>query len=95
MSAGISLRPVTPGSLKVLMALEGLAILFLGSWLYVEYYYSSTFRVLIDDLVFARITMWTLVFGLSMGLVGSATALGAWRKVRRMRSKIETLERDL
>lgn len=95
MSSGLSLRPVTPGSLKVLMALEGLAILLLGSWLYVEYNYSLTFRDLIDDLVFARITMWTLAIGLSVGLAGSAAALRAWRNVRKMRYRIETLERDL
>ncbi len=95
MSTGLSLKPVTPGSLKVMIALEGLAILLLGSWLYVEYNYSSSFRSLLNDLVFARITMWTLIIGLSVGLVGSATALGSWRKVRQMRFKIETLEGDL
>ncbi len=95
MSRGLLLKPVTPGSLKAVMALEGLAILLLGSWLYVEYNDSSSFRNVLNDLVFARITVWTPIIGLSAGLMGAFAAVGVWRSLRQMRLKIETLERDL
>ena len=95
MSKGLLLKPVTPGSLKALIALEGLAILLLGSWLYVEYNYSSSFRNVLNDLVFTRITLWTPIIGLSAGLVGAFAAVGVWRSLRQVRYKIETLERDL
>src|SRR5437867_1388499 len=95
MSTILPLRPVTPGALKVLMALESLAILILGSWLYVEYQYSSTFRNLLGDLIFSRIAMWTAVIGVSAGLGGSAAAIGMWRRLRLVRHRVETLERDL
>ncbi len=77
------------------MTLEGLAILALGFWLYVEYNYSSSFRNGLNDLVLARITTWTPIIGFSAGFVGSAAALGEWRRLRQMRLKIETLELNL
>src|SRR5881397_3768720 len=95
MSKSLSLRTFTPGSLKALIALEGFAILFLGSWLYIEYKYAATFRNLLTDLVFSRITMWTTVIGVSAGLIGSATAIGLWKSQARLRRKIETLELNL
>ncbi len=95
MSKGLLLKPVTPGLLKALMALEGLAILLLGFWLYVEYNYSSSFRSVLNDFVFAGITVWTPIVGLSAGLAGAVAAVGFWSSLRQLRYKIETLERDL
>ncbi|OLD03683.1 MAG: hypothetical protein AUJ07_05890 [Crenarchaeota archaeon 13_1_40CM_3_53_5] len=95
MSRSLSLRPFTPGSLKALIVLEGFAILLLGSWLYVEYKYAATFRNLLNDLVFSRITLWTTAIGVSLGLIGSAAAIGLWKSQGRLRHKIETLELSL
>jgi hypothetical protein len=92
LSIGQSLKSVTPVSLKVLIAAQGLAILVLGSWLYVEYYYASTFRNLLNDLVFSRALMWTTVIGSLTGLAGVATALGFRNSMQRMKRRIESLQ---
>ena len=73
-----AVKPVTPGSVKILMVGEAGVIGFLAYWIVSEYIFNAYFHDYVDQLLGTHGTTFTAVIGLGIGLV---TAVAASRLV--------------
>ena len=81
-------KPVTPGSVKALMAAETVIIGFLAFWFYSEYTYNAYFQTYVNSILLEHITTYTAAIGTVIGLSGSAAAITLWRSVRQAKSRL-------
>jgi hypothetical protein len=85
------IKPVTPGSVKVLMLVEAGIIGFLTYWIGSEYLFNAYFHDYVDQLLGTGGTTFTAVLGLSIGLAGSAIAVTLYRNLQHAKSRLETI----
>lgn len=84
-------KPITPGSVKMLMLVEAGIIGFLTYWVLSEYSYNAYFRVYANDAIVSHITTYSAVLGLGIGLAGSATAAILYTNLQRAKRRLETI----
>jgi hypothetical protein len=85
------IKPVTPGSVKILMLVEAGVIGFLAFWIVNEYVFNAYFHDYVDQLLGAHGTTFTAAFGLGIGLAGSAIAATLYRNLQRAKYRLETI----
>jgi len=85
------LKSVTPGSVKVLMIVEAIAIAFFSFWIANEYTYNAYFRGYVSDAFLAHLTTFTIALGLGIGLAGTAVAATLLKTMREAKVKLETV----
>src|SRR5881296_2147268 len=86
-----AVKPVTPGSVKILMVGEAGVIGFLAYWIVSEYIFNAYFHDYVDQLLGTHGTTFTAVIGLGIGLAGSAIAATLYRNLQHARSRLETI----
>lgn len=84
-------KPITPGSVKMLMLVEAGIIWFLTYWVLSEYDYNAYFRAYANDAILSHITTYSAVLGLGIGLAGSATAAILYTNLQRAKRRLETI----
>lgn len=90
-SAKSAQRAMTPASVKGLMIIEAVAIVFLGYWLYSEYFYNAYFQDYFDVAVLQNLGTYAIISGLSLGLTASFATVALWRSLHRTRMRLVTL----
>jgi hypothetical protein len=85
------IKPVTPGSVKILMLVEAGVIGFLAFWIVNEYVFNAYFHDYVDQLLGAHGTTFTAALGLGIGLAGSAIAATLYRNLQRAKYRLETI----
>lgn len=83
------LKSVTPDSVKVLMIIEAIAIVFFSFWLANEYIYNAYFRVYVDNVFVQHLTSYTIAIGLGIGLAGAAVAATLYKTMHEAKVKLE------
>ena len=86
-----TVRPVTPGSVKILMMVEAGVIGFLAYWIVSEYVFNAYFHDYVDQLLGTHGTTFTAALGLGVGLAGSAIAATLYRNLQHAKSRLETI----
>ncbi|OLB68257.1 hypothetical protein AUI06_11590 [archaeon 13_2_20CM_2_52_21] len=86
-----AVKPVTPGSVKILMVGEAGVIGFLAYWIVSEYIFNAYFHDYVDQLLGTHGTTFTAVIGLGIGLAGSAIAATLYRNLQHAKSRLETI----
>jgi len=86
-----AVRPVTPGSVKILMMVEAGVIGFLAYWIVSEYVFNAYFHDYVDQLLGTHGTTFTAALGLGVGLAGSAIAATLYRNLQHAKSRLETI----
>ncbi len=87
----VSVKPVTPGSVKVLMLIEAGVIGFLSFWLANEYLYNAYFRTYLGLEWIANAGAYSSIIGVGIGLAGSAVAAALYRNLRNAKRRLGTL----
>jgi len=85
------IKPVTPGSVKILMLVEAGVIGFLTFWIVNEYVFNAYFHDYVDQLLGAHGTTFTAALGLGIGLAGSAIAATLYRNLQHAKYRLETI----
>lgn len=86
-----SIKPVTPGSVKILMVVEAGIIGFLAYWIVNEYVFNAYFHDYVDQLFGTHVTTLTAALGLGIGLAGSAIAATLYRNLQHAKYRLETI----
>lgn len=86
-----SIKPVTPGSVKILMLVEAGIIGFLAYWIVNEYVFNAYFHDYVDQLFGTHVTTLTAALGLGIGLAGSAIAATLYRNLQHAKYRLETI----
>src|SRR5207249_12294347 len=86
-----AVKPVTPGSVKILMVGEAGVIGFLAYWIVSEYIFNAYFHDYVDQLLGTHGTTFTAVIGLRLGLPGSAIAATPHRHLQPANYRLDTL----
>src|SRR2546426_10522165 len=86
-----AVKPVTPGSVKILMVGEAGVIGFLAYWIVSEYIFNAYFHDYVDQLLGTHGTTFTAALGLGIGLAGSAIAATLYRNLQHAKSRLETI----
>jgi hypothetical protein len=84
-----SVKPLTPSSVKGLMILEALVLVFLGAWLANEYMNNIYMQLYFNSLIGAHLITYTMLIGLVIGLGGTVTAFTLWKNLREANYKLE------
>jgi hypothetical protein len=84
-------KPVTPGSVKILMLVEAGVIGFLAFWIVNEYVFNAYFHDYVDQLLGTHVTTLTAALGLGIGLAGSAIAATLYRNLQHAKYRLETI----
>lgn len=86
-----TVRPVTPGSVKILMMVEAGVIGFLAYWIVSEYAFNAYFHDYVNQLLGTHGSTFTAALGLGIGLAGSAIAATLYRNLQHAKSRLETV----
>ncbi len=84
-----SLRPETPGSLKVLIIIETFAALFLGFWIYSEYVSNLYFQSYANAYL-QYLATYVPMLGLSIGVAGLTAVALILRGLRQTKPQVKT-----
>src|SRR2546430_14234020 len=86
-----AVKPVTPGSVKILMVGEAGVIGFLAYWIVSEYIFNAYFHDYVDQLLGTHGTTFTAVIGLGIGLAGSANCGTPFRNLEHGKARLGTI----
>jgi hypothetical protein len=86
-----AVKPVTPGSVKILMIIEAGVVGFLAYWIVSEYVFNAYFHDYVNQLLGTHGTTFTAALGLGVGLAGSAVAATLYRNLQHAKSRLETI----
>src|SRR2546430_11262788 len=75
-----AVKPVTPGSVKILMVGEAGVIGFLAYWIVSEYIFNAYFHDHVDQLLGTHGTTFTAVIGLRLGFAGPGGSATPFKK---------------
>jgi hypothetical protein len=84
-------RSVTPDSVKALMIIEAIIIVFFSFWLANEYVYNVYFRIYVNGVFVEHFTTYTIALGLGIGLAGTAAAATLYKNLREAKVKLESV----